>query len=224
MSCFTISVPATSSSPATKVSSMHTTLRVDGANCSLCFNDIIDRLRTIDGITSVDSSVSEGCIAIDHDDLTRADLVALIGTSLHGVAMASNEIVMTPVQPSISVLHCGHGPGHQRTPPTEHDQQRPETVTDAVEQLRAAGYTADLYATDQGQLGCRRCGRTMNPTEVTVDDTIRFEGNTNPDDEDIVFALQCVDGCKGVYTAAYGPSTPPNDSTVLRQLARITDS
>ena len=43
-------------------------------------------------------------IAVDHDDL-HADLVDLIGTSLHGVAMAANEIVMTSVNPSIA--NCG---------------------------------------------------------------------------------------------------------------------
>ncbi len=87
---------------------MQTTLRVDGANCPLCLNELIDRLRAVDGINSVNSSIAEGCIAIDHDDLVQADLIELIGSSLHGVAMASNEVVMSTVNPLISVLHCTH--------------------------------------------------------------------------------------------------------------------
>ena len=75
---------------------MHTNLRVDGANCPLCLNDVVNHLRTIDGITSVDSSISDGCIAIDHDDLDMAELIDTIRTSLHGVTMAANEIVMSP--------------------------------------------------------------------------------------------------------------------------------
>ena len=74
------------------------------------FNEIIDRRRAGGGINSVNSSITEGCIAVDHDDITRTDLLALIGTSLHGIAMASNEIVMTSVDPSIAVLACRHGP------------------------------------------------------------------------------------------------------------------
>ena len=33
---------------------MRTELRVDGANCPLCLNDLIDRLRSVDGVNSVD--------------------------------------------------------------------------------------------------------------------------------------------------------------------------
>ena len=44
---------------------MQTNLRVDGPNCPFCLNDVIDHLRSVDGITSVDSSISDGCIAID---------------------------------------------------------------------------------------------------------------------------------------------------------------
>jgi copper chaperone CopZ len=87
---------------------MHTNLRIDGANCPFCLNDVIDRLRAIDGVTSVDSSISAGCLAIDHDALDPEDLLNLIRTSLHGVSMASNEIVMSPIDPVISVLHCSH--------------------------------------------------------------------------------------------------------------------
>ena len=53
----------------------------------------------------------------------------------------------------------------------------------------------------------------MNPTDVRVDQTIRFEGDSNPDDEDIVFAIECGGcDCRGVYSAAYGPTTPPEDA------------
>jgi len=198
---------------------MYTNLRVDGANCPFCLNDVIDHLRNVDGITSVDSSISQGCIAIEHDDLDVAGLINTIGTMLHGVIMAANEIVMSPIDPVVSVLHCSHEPSHRLRPSTELPKQL-ETVTDALTRLRADGYTSDFFATDQGELACRGCDRTMNPADVRIDQTIRFEGDTNPDDQDIVFAIECDSGCKGVYSAAYGPATPPEDAAVLHQLAR----
>lgn len=198
---------------------MLTNLRIDGANCPLCLNELIDRLRSVDGVKSVNSSISEGCIAIDHDGLGQADLIELIGTSLHGIALAANEIVMSTVHPVVSVLHCGHEP--QRCPPLANVRadHRLETVTDALTRLHDDGYTGDFYATDQGNLACRGCNRTMNPADVQVHHTVRFEGDTNPDDQDIVFGLQCACGRKGTYNAAYGPATPPDDTAVLRQLA-----
>jgi copper chaperone CopZ len=95
-----------------------TELRIEDANCSLCLNDIIDRLRAADGINSVDSSIAEGCLAVDHE-LTESDLIAWIGDSLHNVAMASNEIVMSSVVPSISVLPCEHRTDPSHTPPSD---------------------------------------------------------------------------------------------------------
>ena len=201
---------------------MRTELRVDGANCPLCLNDLIDRLRSVDGVNSVTSSISEGCIAIDHDSLAPADLVELIGTSLHGIALASNEIVMSTVSPVVSVLHCSHESAHTLEVTTVSDDARLETVTDALTRLRADGYTADFSATAQGDLACEGCSLTMHPTDVQVDQTLRFEGDTNPDDQDILFAIQCACGCKGTYSAAYGPATPPDDAAVLRQLAHAT--
>lgn len=201
---------------------MHTNLRVDGANCPLCLNELVDRLRSVDGIRSVNSSISDGCVAIDHDNiLTRSDLVGLIGVSLHGTDMASNEIVMSTIDPVVTMLQCAHESEHHPSA-TVSAGHRLETVTDALTRLRADGYTADFYATDQGQLACRGCDRTMNPTDVQVDHTVRFEGDTNPDDQDILFAIQCACGCKGTYSSAYGPATPPADSAVLRQLAHAT--
>ena len=198
---------------------MRTELRVDGANCPLCLNGLIDRLRSVDGVNSVTSSISEGCIAIDHEGLAPADLVELIGTSLHGIALASNEIVMSTVSPVVSVLHCSHESAHRPEATAVSNDARLETVTDALTRLRADGYTADFSATAQGDLACQGCSLTVHPTDVQVDHTIRFEGDTNPDDQDILFAIQCACGCKGTYSAAYGPAAPPDDAVVLRLLA-----
>lgn len=201
---------------------MRTELRVDGANCPLCLNDLIDRLRSVDGVNSVTSSISAGCIAIDHDSLAPADLVELIGMSLHGIALASNEIVMSTVSPVVSVLHCSHESEHRPQATPVSDDAQLETVTDALTRLRADGYTADFSATAEGDLACEGCNMTMHPADVQVDHTIRFEGDSNPDDQDILFAIQCACGCKGTYSAAYGPAAPPDDAAVLRQLAHAT--
>jgi copper chaperone CopZ len=198
---------------------MKTDLRVDGANCSLCMNDVVDQLRQIDGVRSVNSSISRGCVAIDHDDLDPETLVSIVRSSLHGVAMSSNETVMSSIEPVVAFLHCTHR-AEDDSPTAGQTQHRLETLTDALSRLRADGYRSDFFATDHGELACRGCDRSTDPAYVQVDHTVRFEGDTNPDDQDIVLAIECGCGCKGVYSAAYGPSTPPEDAAVLRRLAR----
>lgn len=93
-----------------------------------------------------------------------------------------------------------------------------ETLTEAIERLRAEGYTADFSATEDGKLHCRSCDVTEDPANMQIDDTVRFEGTSNPDDEAILVAISCASGCRGLYSSAYGPSTPPDDVAVLQRL------
>ena len=43
---------------------------------------------------------------------------------------------------------------------------------------------------------------------MTVERVLRFEGQSDPDDEVILFALSEPDGRKGLYSTQYGPSMP----------------
>lgn len=83
-----------------------------------------------------------------------------------------------------------------------------ETLTDAMTRLRATGYLIDFSATGDGQLRCGCCGARQDPGTMTVQQTVRFEGDSNPDDEAILFALASACGCAGQYSAAYRPDTP----------------
>lgn len=94
-----------------------------------------------------------------------------------------------------------------------------ETLVEAMNRMRAAGYTAEFRATEDGQLRCDSCDSNHDPDQVTVDETVRFEGDTNPADEAILVALSCECGIKGQFTAAFGPASTPAESRVLRELA-----
>ena len=92
------------------------------------------------------------------------------------------------------------------------------TLLGEISRLRKAGYTLDFYATAEGRLACRACEMDEDPATMKVDFTARFEGQSNPDDESILLALTCECGSKGLYTAAYGPSSSPEDTAVLNRL------
>lgn len=94
-----------------------------------------------------------------------------------------------------------------------------ETLTEAIDRLRAEGYEADFFATDDGMLACRACDAVEDPATMQIDDTVRFEGESNPDDEAILLAISCGCGCRGLYSAGYGPSTSRADVAVLQRLA-----
>ena len=95
-----------------------------------------------------------------------------------------------------------------------------ETLVEAMERLRSIGYVNDFSATADGQVRCELCRTDHDPGVISIAATLRFEGDSNPDDESILIALECECGALGQYTAAFGPDTPAEDAVVLRALAR----
>jgi hypothetical protein len=94
-----------------------------------------------------------------------------------------------------------------------------ETLSEVVDRLSEAGYADDFRAEAQG-LHAVAAGCTHPPESFSVDDVARFEGLTNPDDEEIVFALRCVPhGTKGTYVTSYGPQISPLDAEMVRRLS-----
>lgn len=94
----------------------------------------------------------------------------------------------------------------------------PETVADAVDRLTAAGYVGDFRAVEGG-LRDSITGRIFAADELVIDELLRFEGATDPDDEALVLALRSRDGSvRGTYAMAYGPAMDPHDAEAVRRL------
>jgi hypothetical protein len=93
-----------------------------------------------------------------------------------------------------------------------------ETVLEAIARLKAAGYVQEMSATADGKLRCSVCADEIDPSMALIDETVRFEGESDPDDEEILLAISTSCGHKGWFSAAYGPDTPPEDVAVLQAL------
>lgn len=93
-----------------------------------------------------------------------------------------------------------------------------ETIVEAIQRLRTAGYVSDFFASSDGNLRCRSCGHSHDLQGIEIRETVRFEGDSNPDDEAILLALSCADGCLGQFSAAFGPATAAADVMVLQRL------
>jgi regulator of cell morphogenesis and NO signaling len=86
---------------------MHTSLQVDGANCSICFTETLEALAHLDGVHSVDGSFAGPCIDIDHE-VALETITGTIRAHLHGVEMFANEIRMVPLEAALLSVPCSH--------------------------------------------------------------------------------------------------------------------
>ena len=94
-----------------------------------------------------------------------------------------------------------------------------DTVVAAIDGLKERGYKIDLnLAFDK--LICNKSGVTLNPSEFEITEVYRFEGDTNPSDEDVVYAVESKDGkTKGILTEAYGMYAEAASDEMLKKLA-----
>jgi hypothetical protein len=78
-----------------------------------------------------------------------------------------------------------------------------ETVTEALEGLYKRGYTNDFNI--QGNaLECKKLNLKLKPEDFEIVEFYRFEGETNPGDEEIIYAVESKDGIKGTLVSAFG--------------------
>ena len=95
-----------------------------------------------------------------------------------------------------------------------------ETLSEAIERLRKAGYDADFVPTEEGRLRCPACDTEHAPGEMTIDEELRFEGESDPADMSLLIALTCECGAKGLYSTQFGPEISAEDGAVVRALPR----
>jgi hypothetical protein len=94
----------------------------------------------------------------------------------------------------------------------------PDTVTEVIAALQADGYRSG-FDIRGGKLWCDNCGEPHETAVAVIERVERFEGQSDPDDEAIVFAMVCPRcGGRGTLVAGYGPTADPESLDVVAQL------
>ena len=93
-----------------------------------------------------------------------------------------------------------------------------DTVTGALNGLKTRGYIVNFnIAFDK--LICSENIMALNPDEFEIVEVYRFEGNSNPADEDVVYAVESKTGSiKGVITSAFGLYADAASTEMIKKL------
>ena len=90
-----------------------------------------------------------------------------------------------------------------------------DTVTDAVKGLKERGYTKDFNLKEN----CIICHEDkLDPEDFEIIEVYRFEGDSDPADEAVVYAIESVNGLKGVLVNGYGISAEAMGSDMAMKL------
>ena len=92
-----------------------------------------------------------------------------------------------------------------------------DTLSEAVNGLKQRGYSID-FNMESDVLVCNKTPLALSPDEFEITEVYRFEGNTDPADEAVVYAIESKHGHKGVLVNAYGPDADAASSELVKKL------
>ena len=92
-----------------------------------------------------------------------------------------------------------------------------DPLTEKLAELEEQGYQVDFKLTD-GKLQVVDGEQSFSADQLTINEDFRFEGESNPDDMSILYALEAQDGTKGTVVHAYGPNANDEISEFMKQV------
>jgi len=78
-----------------------------------------------------------------------------------------------------------------------------ETLSEAITKMALKGYLYS-FKFENKKLYCIEKKSFYLPNQLKIKEYHRFEGDSNPEDSAILYALDCIDGTKGILIDTYG--------------------
>lgn len=93
-----------------------------------------------------------------------------------------------------------------------------DTVSEAVNGLKQRGFTID-FNLEEDRISCQKTPVALRPSEFEITEVYRFEGDSNPDDEAVVYAIESRHGLKGVLVNGFGISADTVGEEMVKKLS-----
>ena len=94
------------------------------------------------------------------------------------------------------------------------------TLSQTINGLKKEGYTLD-FNLQKDRIICHADGVTLSADDFKIDAVFRYEGESNPDDESIVYAISSTNGnAKGILINAFGIYADDISDTLIEKLHR----
>lgn len=92
------------------------------------------------------------------------------------------------------------------------------TLSETINGLKGEGYTLDFNVSDR-LVACDQSDMMLSPDDFIIDKVYRFEGESNPEDQSILYAISSAKfGVKGVLVNGYGISSDGATNALLEKL------
>ncbi|WP_339611218.1 phosphoribosylpyrophosphate synthetase [uncultured Planktosalinus sp.] len=91
------------------------------------------------------------------------------------------------------------------------------TLSEAIKDFQSKGYTEDFNLLEN-HIESRSLKKKWAPDELIVIKFYRFEGESNPADNSILYVIETTDGTKGLLVDSYGAQRGAVSSEMIQKL------
>lgn len=95
-----------------------------------------------------------------------------------------------------------------------------KTLVDCLNQVKKDGFTEDFKVENKKLQGLTSC-KNYGPEEVNILNFYRFEGESDPSDNSILYVIETRDGCRGTLVDGYGPTSDPDLQPFIEEIENI---
>jgi|SRR4030095_596173 hypothetical protein len=92
-----------------------------------------------------------------------------------------------------------------------------KTITEIIETLKKQGYNYD-FLVENGEVINRETGERFFPDDLIIESTQRYEGDSNPDDSTVVYAITAKSGTRGILVDSYGAYADPKIAALISRI------
>jgi hypothetical protein len=92
-----------------------------------------------------------------------------------------------------------------------------DTLSEALNDLAQRGYTYNFNLTSDS-IECKDISLRLKASEFEIIEFYRFEGDSDPGDEEVVYAIESKNGLKGVLVNAFGTYADPLTEELIQKL------
>ncbi|MDB5261186.1 MAG: hypothetical protein JWQ14_467 [Adhaeribacter sp.] len=100
------------------------------------------------------------------------------------------------------------------------DKEEERTLINVEAKLNRDGFNKNFRVCENRLQSIDDTDKSYGVEDVRIVDFYRFEGESNPDDMSILYAIQCNDGTRGTISNSYGPLA---DTEVDEFLLQVED-
>jgi len=95
-----------------------------------------------------------------------------------------------------------------------------KTLSECINKLVSEGFTENFRVSGKKLIG-EKTNKTYSQDEVHIANFYRFEGQSDPGDNAILYAIDTDDGTHGILVDAYGSAADANLSEFIRNVSDI---